>query len=58
MSIHGDPRCTVAAVCDVDQHRVAGAKKRIGQGEVYTDFRRILDRTDIDAVLEGAKPAT
>jgi predicted dehydrogenase len=51
LSIHGDPRCTVAAVCDVDQQRVAGAQKRIGKCDAYTDFRRILDRRDIDAVL-------
>ena len=51
LSIHGDPRCTIAAVCDVDQQRVAAAQKRIGDCDAYTDFRRILDRQDIDAVL-------
>jgi predicted dehydrogenase len=51
LSIHGDPRCTIAAVCDVDQQRMAAAQKRIGQCDAYQDFRRILDRKDIDAVL-------
>ena len=51
LSIHDDPRSTLAAVCDVDQKRSAAAKKRIGECEVYSDFRRILDRQDIDAVL-------
>jgi len=51
LGIHGDPRCTVAAVCDVDQHRVAAARKRIGKCDAYGDFRRVLDRKDIDAVL-------
>jgi predicted dehydrogenase len=51
LSIHGDPRCTVAAVCDVDQQRTSAAQKRIGGGDAYQDFRRILDRKDIDAVL-------
>jgi len=51
MSIHGDPRCTLAAVCDVDRKRLAAAKQRIGTCDAVTDFRRILDRQDIDAVL-------
>ena len=41
----------MAAVCDVDQQRLAAAQKRIGKGDAYQDFRRILDRQDIDAVL-------
>ncbi|MFV1966288.1 MAG: Gfo/Idh/MocA family protein [Pirellulaceae bacterium] len=51
MSIHGDPRCTIAAVCDVDESRMLAAKERIGECDAYQDFRRILDRKDIDAVL-------
>ena len=53
LGIHNDPRCTIAAVCDVDQKRLAAAKKRIGKCDAYRDFRRILDRRDIDAVLIG-----
>ena len=51
LSIHGDPRCTLAAVCDVDRQHVAAAQKRIGKCETSQDFRPILDRKDIDAVL-------
>jgi len=51
LSIHDDPGCTLAALCDVDLQRAAAAKNRIGKGDVYQDFRRILDRRDIDAVL-------
>ena len=51
LGIHGDPRCTIAAVCDVDRQRLAAAKKRIGECDAYQDFRPILDRKDIDAVL-------
>jgi len=53
LGIHNDPRCTIAAVCDVDQQRTAAAQKRIGGCDGYQDFRRILDRKDIDAVLIG-----
>ncbi len=51
LSIHGDPRCTVAAVCDVDRNRMAAAQKRLGGCNGEQDFRRLLDRRDIDAVL-------
>lgn len=51
LGIHNDPGCTIAAVCDVDTERMAIAKKRIGTCDAYQDFRRILDRRDIDAVL-------
>ena len=51
LGIHEDPGCTIAAVCDVDRQRLAAAKKRIGECDAYQDFRPILDRKDIDAVL-------
>ena len=51
LSIHDDPGCTIAAVCDVDTDRMATAKNRVGTCDAYQDFRRILDRQDIDAVL-------
>ena len=53
LGIHDDPGCTIAAVCDVDQQRLTAAKNRIGKCDAYQDFRRILDRPDIDAVLIG-----
>lgn len=51
LGIHDDPGCTLAAVCDVDLQRMAAAKNRIGVCDTFQDFRRILDRPDIDAVL-------
>lgn len=44
------------AVCDVSKHRVDEAKKVIsegggGQAEGYDDYRRIMERKDIDAVF-------
>src|SRR5438552_7488604 len=40
----------VVAVCDVYQRRLTRAKG-ICQGEGYPDYRKLLDRKDIDAVL-------
>jgi len=39
------------AVCDVDKNRLAGSMKKAGgKCDGYGDFRRILDRKDIDTV--------
>lgn len=38
------------AVCDVYQRRVTRAQK-ISKAEGFTDYRRVLDRNDLDAVL-------
>jgi predicted dehydrogenase len=40
----------VVAVCDVYQRRITRAKG-ISQGEGYSDYRRLLERKDVDAVL-------
>ncbi len=42
----------VAAVCDVDENRAQDAASWIEDGaDVYADYRRVLDRNDIDAVI-------
>jgi predicted dehydrogenase len=47
--IRGYP--TTLAVCDVDRHRLARAKKRAGgKCDAYTDWRRVIDRKDIDTI--------
>ncbi len=45
-----------AAICDVDDGHLADARKRITRGEPFVtkDFRRLLDRDDIDAVIIAA----
>ena len=40
---------TVAAVCDVDRGRAENASDD-GKREIYEDYRRLLERNDIDAV--------
>ena len=42
------------AVCDVDEVRLENASKVVGpQADVYRDYRYILQRKDIDAVVIG-----
>ena len=42
----------IAAVCDVDDNRLASALKRVGPGcDPYRDYRYILQRDDVDAVI-------
>jgi len=45
------------AVCDVDKNHLATAVKKAGAGcEGTTDFRRLLDRKDIDIIRCGTPP--
>ena len=42
----------VVAVCDCDDHRLASASKVAGpQADVYRDYRHVILRKDIDAVI-------
>jgi predicted dehydrogenase len=48
----GNRRVEVLAVCDVDEGRRLAARKRVGGDCVaYNDYRALLDRVDIDAVV-------
>jgi predicted dehydrogenase len=47
---------SIAAVCDVDRKRMAAAAKAVGEGvggkvDAYSDYRYVLQRKDIDAVV-------
>jgi predicted dehydrogenase len=42
----------ILAVCDIDQGILASAKQKAGSdAETYTDFRKLIERKDIDAVV-------
>jgi predicted dehydrogenase len=48
----------VAALCDVDRSRIPGdyslVSKKYGRSpDVYSDYRRMLERKDVDAVIVG-----
>src|SRR5690348_9334796 len=48
----GFPQVEIAAVCDVYEPHLHRAKSSAGgTPEAYGDFRRVLDRKDIDAVV-------
>jgi predicted dehydrogenase len=47
---HGD--VDVVAVCDIYEPYLRRARERLGtRTETYDDFRRVLDRKDVDAVV-------
>jgi len=41
----------IVAVCDVDSKYLDGAKAAFPKAEGYADFRKLLERTDLDAVV-------
>lgn len=45
----------IVAVCDVDAHRAEAAKAKQGEGkaEIFSDYRKLLDRKDIEVVTIG-----
>lgn len=45
-----DPRTEAICVCDVNRPRAKGIAKACGAKDVYQDYRRVLDRKDVDAI--------
>ncbi len=52
-----NPRVQIAAAADVDSQKLNDAKQRAAQNNVtidtYTDYRELLERPDIDAIVIG-----
>jgi len=47
----------VLAACDVDARRLYGVKKKFGpQADLYADWRRVIERRDIDVVSIATPP--
>jgi predicted dehydrogenase len=46
-----NPDVEIAALCDVFQPNLGRARELAPKAEPYTDFRRIIDRKDIDAIV-------
>lgn len=43
----------IVAVCDVDIRHLANARKDFPDAQGYSDFRKLLERKDVDAVICG-----
>jgi predicted dehydrogenase len=48
----------IVALCDVDSGILAGAKAKFPGAATYSDFRRMLDRKDLDGVVIGTPDHT
>ncbi|EMI58040.1 Gfo/Idh/MocA family protein [Rhodopirellula sallentina] len=46
-----DPRTDVVCICDVNQPRGESIANAVGAADVYQDYRRVLDRDDVDAIV-------
>jgi predicted dehydrogenase len=42
--------CVIAACCDIDKERAGALARKHGVPEIFTDYRAMLEKTDLDAV--------
>src|SRR6187399_923598 len=50
-NIAGVEQENIVALCDVDDNFLTAAKERFPQAKTYNDFRKLLEQSDIDAVV-------
>ena len=50
-NLRGVSRENIVALCDVDEPRLGAAAKAYPAAKLYHDFRRLLERDDLDAVV-------
>ena len=50
-NIEGVEGQNIVAVCDIDDRLLAAAKDRFPKAVAYEDFRRLMERRDLDAVV-------
>ncbi len=43
----------IVAVCDVDAKRATEAAQQFGGAQVFADFRKVLEREDVHAIING-----
>jgi predicted dehydrogenase len=52
LTFRKEGKVNIAAVCDADENRMEAAAKAVGEGvKEYRDYRYVIERKDIDAVL-------
>jgi predicted dehydrogenase len=49
--IHVDPRAELVAICDPNEALLAERRQKWGVDRLYTDYRDLIGRDDIDAVI-------
>src|SRR5437588_13034727 len=50
-NLNGVADQNIVALCDIDDNYLAAAKMRFPLAETYNDFRKMLERKDLDAVV-------
>jgi predicted dehydrogenase len=50
-NIAGVKNENIVAICDVDENFLAQAQQKLPSAKTYTDFRRLIDQKDIDAIV-------
>src|SRR5580658_7004878 len=50
-NLHSVSGENIVALCDVDANFLAAARQKFPRAAAYVDFRKMLERTDLDAVV-------